>query len=77
MIIMLIDFIVKVWNYFKVQKANSIPSTPIKKKDNPLYLDEPLVFDPIKLNGGEYVVKGNLIIMDAVFIIGIWVCYFL
>lgn len=42
-----------------------------------MYLDEPLVFDPIKLNGGEYVVKGNLIIMDAVLIIGIWVCYFL
>lgn len=72
---MIIDFIIKLVNYYKVQKANTMP-TLINKNDNPLYLDEPLVFDPIKLYGGEYVVKGNLIIMDAVLIIAIFFCYF-
>jgi len=47
----------------------------INKNDNPLYLDEPLVFDPIKLNGGEFMINGSLIMMDGILIVAIIVCY--
>jgi hypothetical protein len=47
---MLIDFGIKLVNYLNVKKANVVP--PINGKEKDFYLDEPLVFDPVKLNGG-------------------------
>jgi len=70
---MLIDFGIKLVNYLNVKKANIVP--PINGKEKDFYLDEPLVFDPIKLNGGEFIIKSNIIIMDGVFILVAIVCF--
>ena len=72
--IMVIDFLGKVMNYTTVCKANQI-QTENNKENQLFYLDEHLVFDPIKLNNGEFLIQSSMLVMDAIMIATIITCF--
>lgn len=71
--IMISDLVTKIINHCMVIKA--IFSVDNKKDDSFIYFDEPLTFDPLKNDGGLFVIKTDYIVMDFVLVTAIIMMY--
>jgi hypothetical protein len=71
--IMISDLVTKMVNHCMVIKANF--SVDNNKDDSFVYFDEPLTFDPLKNDGGLFVIKTDYVVMDFVLVIAIIIMY--
>lgn len=71
-VVIIIDMIVKLTNHICVLKSNFTDS---KSSEDQIYFDEPLTFDPFKNNGGQFLIKTEYVVMDAILVVVIVVMY--
>lgn len=71
LLLIVVDAVVKITNHVLVLKSNNFHQT---KSEEQIYFDEPLTFDPYN-NSGSFMIKTELIVMDAVFVVAIIAMY--